>query len=135
VFADDLINAVGGPDDTRHRGALGLLAPMLQDARRFDLAPEIIRSAYTVMGSPIDAQCAPLPLCRLPFTLTWFEWSGSALSGLWADAGTDRVEVLIRTDEDPQRGEMTFATTSARAPLLRSTSRSIGRTYRQSHRI
>jgi hypothetical protein len=115
MFADDLINAIGGPDDDRHRGAFGLLAPMLQDAQRFDLASEVIRSAYTVVGSPIDAQLRALPLCRLPFTTTWFEWSGSALSQFWADVGTDKVGVLIRTDENLQSGEMTFTTRHRRA--------------------
>jgi hypothetical protein len=115
VLADDLISAVGTADDRLFLGAFGRLAPLLRQAQRFDLAPEVIHSAHAVTASPIKSQLAALSLSRLPFTTTWFEWPGMLLGYPPGYASrpdlyvAKRVGALIRVDASLQRGDMIFA--------------------------
>jgi hypothetical protein len=113
MLADDLIAAVGGDGDRLYRGAFSLMAPRLKAAQRFDLAPEVLRSALTIARSAIGPQLRALSLCKLPFQRCWFEWPG-AFSGLPSLRGNvggipRRMGALVTTDESLQRGTIVYA--------------------------
>ena len=111
MLADELIAAAGSHEDAIMRGALSAMAKRLRGAQAFDLAPEVMRSAFTISHSPIGAQLRALPLCRLPFRSTWFEWLG----GIGAPTTREnapipkRMGALVETDESLQRGTIAYA--------------------------
>jgi hypothetical protein len=113
MLADDLIAVVGSPVDTLYCGAFGELAKRLRTAQRFDLSPEVMRSAFTVAQSPIGGQLRALSLCKLPFRQAWFEWPGG-YAGV-PSGRTDfapvpkRMGALVETDESLQRGSIVYA--------------------------
>ena len=114
MLADDIIATAGSDDDAIYQGAFTDLARRLRGAQRFDLAPEVLRSAFTIVQSPIGAQLRALPLCRLPFRSTWFEWPGG-FAGIPSER-TDcdapvpkRMGALVDTDESLQRGSIVYA--------------------------
>jgi hypothetical protein len=114
MLADDLIAAVGSPFDAAYCGAFGELAKRLRTAQRFDLSPEVMRSAFTVAHSPIGGQLRALSLCKLPFRQAWFEWPGG-----YAGTPSERTDIiapvpkrmgaLVETDESLQRGTIVYA--------------------------
>jgi hypothetical protein len=114
MLADDVIANVGSPEDALYCGAFADLARRLRGAQRFDLSPDVMRSAFTVVQSPIGAQLRALSLCRLPFRSTWLEWPGG-FAGI-ASERTDctapvpkRMGALVDTDESLQRGSIAYA--------------------------
>ena len=119
MLADTVIAERDGLLDRVTGGSVTALARAIQRARRFDLAPSVIASAYAVRKSPITSQIGALSLCRLPFTTTWFEWPGSdpvyrPFQENTTSATTpapSRVGALVETDESQQCGVMSFAWT------------------------
>jgi hypothetical protein len=114
MLADDVLAAAGGIDDRLYRGAFSALAKQVRAAQRFDLSSEVMKSAYTIAHSPIGAQLRALPMCKLPFERTWFEWP-AGFTGI-ASVRTDiyapvpkRMGVLVETDGSLQRGTMAYA--------------------------
>nr|WP_294515970.1 hypothetical protein [uncultured Rhodopila sp.] len=115
MLADVIIEAAGGAEDKASFGAITALGAAIRRAGRFDLAPGVVASARTVKNSPVRSQLLALPLCRLPFAATWFEWP--ATDELYrSDEGSSperptpvRVGALVETDETRQRGTMTLA--------------------------
>jgi hypothetical protein len=114
MLADDLIATAGSADDRTFGGAFTLFAKSLRVAQRFDLSPDVMRSAFTVAHSPIGGQLRALPLTKLPFRLTWFEWPG----GFAGDPSTrtdchapvpKRLGALVETDASLQRGSIMYA--------------------------
>jgi hypothetical protein len=114
MLADDLIAAVGGVDDMLYRGAFTAMAVTVRDAQRFDLSPEVMRSAWTISHSPIGPQLRALPLCKLPFQLAWFEWPAGFMGipterkDIYAPV-PKRMGALVSTDESLQRGSISYA--------------------------
>ena len=114
MLADDIAAAAGGPTDQLYQGAFGRLAKHIQDAQRFDLAPEVMRSALTISDSAIGPQLRALPMCRLPFSRTWFEWPGNfsgriAAKRELAAPVPKRMGALVITDPSLQRGSISYA--------------------------
>ena len=117
MLADDISAAAGGAEDKASFGAVTALGAAIRRAARFDLAPGVIASARAVKDSPVRSQLLALPLCRLPFAATWFEWPGAdSLYPSTADVDSSperptpaRVGALVETDETRQRGTMTLA--------------------------
>jgi hypothetical protein len=117
MLADEILAAVNSPVDQVYYGAISMLGDAISRAKRFDLSPGVIVTAYTVAGSSLRAQIRALPLCRLPFEFVWMEWPGSDSSYASFQEKTDtalapppqRVGVLIHTDDSRQVGSMTFA--------------------------
>jgi hypothetical protein len=117
MLADDVIASCGGPADQIFAGAVTALAHEIKRAARFDLTPGVMLSAQTVHRSHGDARMRALPLCRLPFARTWFEWPGHDPSGAEPRVvGPDRfapvprrVGALVSVDDSRQRGTMTWA--------------------------
>jgi hypothetical protein len=114
MLADDVIASAGTVWDVAYCGAFTALARRLRAAQRFDLAPEIVQSAFTISHSPIGGQLRALPLCKLPFRSTWFEWPGG-LAGVRSErTDTDapavpkRLGALVDTDESLQRGVIEY---------------------------
>ena len=114
MLADDVLAAAGGIDDRLYRGAFTALAGRVRAAQRFDLSPEVMQSARTISYSPIGAQLRALPLCKLPFERTWFEWPAS-FAGIPSER-TDtyapvpkRMGALVETDASLQRGSIAYA--------------------------
>jgi hypothetical protein len=114
MLVDDLIANAGSAEDRIFSGAFTELAKALRAAQRFDLSPDVMRSAFTIAHSPIGGQLRALPLTKLPFRSTWFEWPG----GFAGDPSTrtdchapvpKRLGALIETDESLQRGAMVYA--------------------------
>lgn len=114
MLADDLIAASGSRFDTIYCGAFTELAKQLRTAQRFDLSPEVMRSAFTIAHSPIGGQLRALSLCRLPFRQAWFEWPGgyagvpSERSDIHAPI-PKRMGALVETDASLQRGTIVYA--------------------------
>jgi hypothetical protein len=114
MLVDDLIGNAGSSDDRAFGGAFTEFAKALRVAQRFDLSPEVMRSAYTIAHSPIGGQLRALPLTKLPFRLCWFEWPGgfagipSERTDLYAPV-PKRLGALVGTDESLQRGSMVYA--------------------------
>jgi hypothetical protein len=118
MLADDVIAGVGGEADQLFHGGIRALADDLRRAARFDLTPGVMMSARTVHVSPVEARVRALPLCRLPFQRTWFEWPGGAgappkehsIVGPARYAPVPRrCGALVTVDESRQRGTMTWA--------------------------
>lgn len=118
MLADDLNSAAGGIADTLFLGAISALARDVQRAARYDLTPGVMMSAQTVHRSPVGPRLRALPLCRLPFQRTWFEWPGGApdFSPTPYVVGPKRFApvprrtgALVTVDESRQRGIMTWA--------------------------
>jgi hypothetical protein len=114
MLADDLIAASGSRFDTMYCGAFTTLAARLRTAQRFDLSPEVMRSAFTIAHSSISGQLRALSLCRLPFRQAWFEWPGG-FAGVPSER-TDiiapvpkRLGALVETDASLQRGTIVYA--------------------------
>lgn len=114
MLADDLIANGGSLDDRLMDGAFTALGRELKRAQWFDLSPEVMRSAQTVIKSPIDAQLRALALCRLPFPMTWFEWPGN-YSGEASSRGPmapvpKRMGALVTCEDGSfQRGSIVYA--------------------------
>jgi hypothetical protein len=113
MLADDVIAAAGSIDDRMYRGAFTALAKQVRAAQRFDLSPEVMRSAFTISHSSIGAQLRALPLCKLPFERAWFEWP-AGFTGI-ASERTDtyapvpkRMGALVETDASLQRGSIAY---------------------------
>lgn len=114
MLADDLIADAGSSFDAAYCGAFTELAQRLRTAQRFDLSPEVMRSAFTIAQSPIGGQLRALSLCRLPFRQSWFEWPGG-----YADTPSTRTDTiapvpkrmgaLVETDATSQRGTIVYA--------------------------
>jgi hypothetical protein len=114
MLADDVLAAAGTLDDRLYRGAFTALAGQVRAAQRFDLSPEVMQSAFTIAHSAIGAQLRALPLCKLPFQRTWFEWPGG-FAGVPSQR-TDtyalvpkRLGALVEVDASMQRGSMAYA--------------------------
>lgn len=115
MLADDVIAAVGGKTDGIFEGAVSLLAEDIKRAARYDLSPGVMRSATTVHHSQQAVRMKALPLCRLPFQRTWFEWHGNngepfLIQGPKRHAPTPRrCGAMVTVDESRQRGTMSWA--------------------------
>ena len=114
MLADDIRAAVGGVTDHLYSGAFGRLAEQIATAQRFDLAPEVMRSALTISDLAIGPQLRALPMCKLPFTRTWFEWPGNfsgreATKRELAAPVPKRMGALVITDASLQRGSISYA--------------------------
>lgn len=117
MLADDVIAASGGLADQIFTGTVTALANDIRRAARFDLTPGVMLSAQTVHRSPQNSRLRALPLCRLPFARTWFEWPGQDPAGAPpTTVGPDRyapvprrVGAMVTVDESRQRGVMTWA--------------------------
>jgi hypothetical protein len=114
MLADDIAATAGSRDDVLYSGAFTEVARRVRDAARFDLAPDVMRSAFTIAHSPVGGQLRALPLCKLPFRSTWFEWPGG-FAGVPSER-TDmlapvpkRLGALVHTDESLQRGTIIYA--------------------------
>jgi hypothetical protein len=103
MLADDIIAAVGSASDQVYCGAFAPMALAIKRAQRFDLSPEVLRSALTISKSAIGPQLRALPLCRLPFARCWFEWPGN-VGGI-----PKRMGALVSTDASLQRGTIAYA--------------------------
>lgn len=117
MLADDVIAACGGTADNLFTGAVTALAADIRLAARYDLTPGVMLSAQTVHRSSQATRMRALPLCRLPFGRTWFEWPGQDPGGApptvvgphrYAPVPR-RVGALVTVDESHQRGSMTWA--------------------------
>ncbi len=113
MLADSVIEACGGPADRVFKGAVTALARDLRQAARFDLTQGVMLSAQVVHESAVGARTSALPLCRLPFGITWFEWPTQFLS---EDTPYDRSApvsrrrgALVTVDDTRQRGTMSWA--------------------------
>jgi hypothetical protein len=114
MLADDIAASVGGVTDGLYQGAFGALSKHIARAQRFDLAPEVMRSALTISDSAIGPQLRALPLCRLPFRQCWFEWPGTfsgreAKKRELAAPVPKRMGALVITDDSLQRGSISYA--------------------------
>lgn len=114
MLADELIATAGTDDDRLLGGAFTRLGERVKRAARFDLTPDVMRSAYTVNNSPIEAQLRALTLCRLPFAEVWFEWPGTFLGVPSTRTDTHapvpkRMGALVTADESLQRGSIVYA--------------------------
>jgi hypothetical protein len=117
VLADDVLAACGGMADRTFSGTVTALARDIRRAARYDLTQGVMLSAQTVHQSPKGTRMRALPLCRLPFERTWFEWPGQDPQGGPATVvGVDRyapvprrVGAMVTVDESRQRGVMTWA--------------------------
>jgi hypothetical protein len=117
MLADDVIAASGGLADQTYAGSITALGQDIRRAARFDLTPGFMLSAQTVHRSPSHTRLRALPLCRLPFARTWFEWPGQdPAGGPPITVGPERyapvprrVGAMVTVDESRQRGVMTWA--------------------------
>ena len=112
MLADDVIEACGGQADKVFKGAITALRLDLRQAARFDLTQGVMLSAQVVHESALGARASALPLCRLPFGITWFEWPTRFLGG---DVPYDRSALvphkrgaLVTVDDSGQRGTMSW---------------------------
>jgi hypothetical protein len=113
MLADDIAASMGGVTDGLYQGAFGALSRQIAKAQRFDLAPEVMRSALTISDSAIGPQLRALPLCRLPFQQCWFEWPGTfsgreAKKRELAAPVPKRMGALVITDDSLQRGSISY---------------------------
>jgi hypothetical protein len=117
MLADDILAACGGMADHVFAGSVTALAQDIRRAARYDLTPGVMLSAQTVHKSAQGTRLRALPLCRLPFERTWFEWPGQDPSGgppivigpaRFAPVPR-RVGAMVVVDESRQRGTMTWA--------------------------
>jgi hypothetical protein len=114
VLADDVLAAAGTLYDRLYQGAFTALAEQVRTAQRFDLSTEVMQSAFTIAHSPIGGQLRALPLCKLPFQRTWFEWPGdfagvpSKRTDTYAPV-PKRLGALVEVDASMQRGSMAYA--------------------------
>jgi hypothetical protein len=117
MLADDVLAAAGGEADRLFRGGVSALADDVRRAARYDLTQGVMLSAQTVHRSEQSPRIRALPLCRLPFERTWFEWPGGAPDGAAPTvAGPARYApvprrcgALVTVDDSRQRGVMTWA--------------------------
>jgi hypothetical protein len=117
MLADDVLAACGGLADQTFSGTITALARDIRRAARYDLTPGVMLSAQTVHHSPKGTRMRALPLCRLPFEYTWFEWPGQDPAGAAPHVvGPERYApvprrcgALVTVDESRQRGVMTWA--------------------------
>jgi hypothetical protein len=123
VLADEVIEACGGRADEVFQGAITAFAHDLRQAARFDLTQGVMLSAQTVHQSALGTRISALPLCRLPFEKTWFEWPCHDLN--WKTPPNQcapaarRTGALVVVDDSRQRGIMTWAwlTNGAKNPV------------------
>ena len=114
MLADDIAAAVGSVTDGLYKGGFGALSRLIGRAQRFDLSPEVMRSALTISDSAIGPQLRALALCKLPFDACWFEWPGT-FSGRAPKARElaapvpKRMGALVMTDASLQRGSISYA--------------------------
>lgn len=112
MLADDIIAIRGSPEDRLTGGGFKALGDQIKRAQRFDLSAEVMRSAQTIMRSPIEAQHRALNLCRLPFMETWFEWPGGFTGEPTDRPFTEvpkRMGALVRCERSWQRGSIVWA--------------------------
>lgn len=126
ILADDIIAAVGGAFDAG--GILTSIAKSLRHAERFVLADDVADAGYDLISSRPSSLLDALPRCRVPYPLTWLEWSGaaSARSGWALEPYTEKIRsdpalfkrttpiklgCLIESDpaDKGERGSMTWA--------------------------
>ena len=113
MLADDVIEACGSQADHVFRGAVTAFADDVRKAARFDLTQGVILSAQTVHQNALGARTSALPLCRLPFRITWFEWPIQLPSRDTPYNGnapvSRRCGALVTVDDSRQRGTMSWA--------------------------
>jgi hypothetical protein len=114
MLADDVVATAGTVDDVIYRGAFTALAKQVRAAQRFDLSPEVMRSAFTISHSPIGPQLRVLALCKFPFRRCWFEWPGGFAGTPSVRTDTNapvpkRMGALIEADASLQRGTIAYA--------------------------
>jgi hypothetical protein len=117
MLADDVIAAQGGLCDQTFTGAVTALAADIRLAARYDLSQGVMLSAQTLHQQSQATRLRALPLCRLPFQHTWFEWpgfdpsgGGYRLVGPAREAPVPRrVGALVSVDDSRQRGTMSWA--------------------------
>lgn len=118
VLADEIIaDGRRSQADALYRGGLSALGAAIHQSSRYELSVGVMRSAVTVHRGPVVATVRALPLCRLPFRSTWFEWLGPDPFGERRNVlGPDRhapvprrFGALVQTDASRQRGTMTWA--------------------------
>jgi hypothetical protein len=112
MLADEIIALRGGFEDRLTGGGFKELGDQIKQAQRFDLSADVMRSARTIMQSPLDTQLRALNLCRLPFAETWFEWpggfTGEAAERPWTEV-PKRMGALVRCERSLQRGSIVWA--------------------------
>jgi hypothetical protein len=112
MLADEIIAARNTFLDDLTGGGLSQLGERIKRAQWFDLSPEVMRSAQSIMLSSVDAQLRALPLCQLPFADTWFEWPGGYTGEPSTRAGASvpkRLGALVQCDTELQHGTIIYA--------------------------
>jgi len=85
MLADDLLAAPYS--STFHRAVFEEVKRAVASAVRFVLDREVVAAAHLVPEAMPSSILQGLPLCRLPYPTTWFEYAGNDRPGM-VDAGT-----------------------------------------------
>jgi hypothetical protein len=94
MFADDIIGAVGCDVDRGTGDSITSLAESIRGAQRFIVKPDVLDSAWEVLGLTLTQQYRVLGVSQFPFDCCWFESS---------DYGR-RDGILVETNGSAQHG-------------------------------
>lgn len=95
MLADEILAESGHPEPMQQM--YNSIGQSLQQAQRFVLDQDVVAAACAVSESMPSSVLQGLPLCRLPFHRTWFEYAGQHRPGQ-PDDGTSiphRVGLLV----------------------------------------
>ena len=71
---DELRAAPGGLNDRLTGGAFTSMAKALRGAQCFELGPDVVAACAHVTKSRPSSLLSALPMTRVPYPRTWFEW-------------------------------------------------------------
>jgi hypothetical protein len=110
---DQLRADAGSDKDQMLGGPITSLATALADAQCFELSADVVEACQHVALSRPSSLVSALPMTRVPYPRTWFEWQPRHDDGSTPPTETKprpaRIGCLIEAEEGLARGMMTWA--------------------------